>query len=614
MKKVVFKRLLCFILLLIMIISVLSVGVSADVGDYILTEAETNNTLTSANVIYNDYIIYGKVNNNDTDYYKFEMPYSATFVSVVASNYDILLFYILNSTGSCIASATELGYNDGVWSWLCTAELSAGTYYIAVTNKDSSSLLNEYAFYFSYDQPQDSYVWTAIDGVWYCVKPDGTYVKNAWVQDSYGWCYLNGDGRITCNQWVYDNIGWAYVGADGYMLSNQWIKDSQGWCYLGANGYCVTNSWVADSQGWCYLDGEGRMVYNKWVQDGTGWYFIDYNGYMLNNSWMQDSQGWCYLGSDGKIVKSKWIKDALGWCYVGANGYCVTNTWVSDSFGWCYLNEDGRIVTNSWICDSGGWCYADADGYRVTNSWMLDSQGWCYLDENGRMLKNGWVEYNDAYYYLGDDGYMSVNTWVYDGFEWSYVDGDGISIVNRWLLSSGKWYYFDGAGYMTRSTWMTDSSGWCYVGPDGYVISTEYDNCSHYFTTATYNSASICVYCGTVSGTPLDLPFELYDEEPFYTNIYCHSTIEITNLSYSLESGNKVQVSFDTKVLVMDTGWDCIGATFKLYDEYGYLIDYKTYYKYGVYVGDRMRNESVSLCLNNWDGVSRLYLEITDYK
>lgn len=614
MKKVVFKRLLCFILSLIMIISVLSVGVSADVGDYILTEAEPNNTMTSANVIYNDSIIYGNVCNNDTDYYKFEMPYSATFASAVASNYDILLFYILNSAGSCIAGATELGYNDGVWSWLCTAELAAGTYYIAVTNKDGSSLLNEYAFYFSYEQPQDSYVWTDIDGVWYCIKPDGTYVKNAWVQDSYGWCYLDGDGRITYNQWIYDNIGWSYVGADGYMLSNQWIEDSHGWCYLGADGYCVTNAWASDSQGWCYLDSNGRMVYNKWIHDGTEWYYIDYKGYMLTNSWIKDSRGWCYLGSDGRIVKSSWIKDSQGWCYVGANGYCVTNAWVSDSQGWCYLNEDGRIVTNSWICDIGGWCYVGTDGYRVTNSWMLDSYGWCYLDKNGRMLKNDWIEYNGAFYYLDNNGYMSVNTWVYDGVEWAYVDGNGIAVVNRWFLSDGKWYYFGASGYMIRNTWLTDSLGWCYVGPDGYVIPTEYDNCSHYFSTPTYTSAAICIYCGAVSGKPLDLLVEFNDQEPIYTSIYDHSMMKITNISYSLMNGNKLKVVFDVEVEIMDTGWDCVGASFELYDEHGYFIDYITYYRYNVFMGDTMWNESVSFSLDNWDGISNLYLEITDYK
>ena len=227
--------------------------------------------------------------------------------------------------------------------------------------------------------------------------------KNGWVQENGKWFFYE-DGEMVKNAWRQDSKGWCFLGEDGAMLTNQWKKDSKGWCYIGSSGYIVYSKWVKDSTGWCYVDASGYMVYNKWVKDSTGWCYVGADGYMVYNKWVKDSIGWCYVDGSGYMVYNKWVKDSIGWCYVDGSGYMVYNKWVKDSKGWCYVDGSGYMVYNKWVADSKGWCYVDGSGYMVTNGWAKDSLGWYWMGADGYAIKNTSKTIGGKTYYFNASG------------------------------------------------------------------------------------------------------------------------------------------------------------------------------------------------------------------
>ena len=235
------------------------------------------------------------------------------------------------------------------------------------------------------------------------VEEEEEPAKNGWVQENGKWFFYE-DGEMIKNAWRQDSKGWCFLGADGAMLTNQWKKDSKGWCYIGSSGYIVYSKWVKDSTGWCYVGAAGYMVYNKWVKDSKGWCYVGADGYMVYNKWVKDSIGWCYVGADGYMVYNKWVKDSIGWCYVDGSGYMVYNKWVKDSIGWCYVDASGYMVYNKWVADSKGWCYVDGSGYMVTNGWAKDSLGWYWMGADGYAIKNTSKTIGGKTYYFNASG------------------------------------------------------------------------------------------------------------------------------------------------------------------------------------------------------------------
>lgn len=100
--------------------------------------------------------------------------------------------------------------------------------------------------------------WKTDGGNWYYYE-DGVPVKNAWKQDSKGWCYLGDDGKMAKDKWIRDSKDWCYVGSDGHMMKNKWIKDSTGWCYVGADGHIYRNRWISDG-GSYFIRKDGHMA------------------------------------------------------------------------------------------------------------------------------------------------------------------------------------------------------------------------------------------------------------------------------------------------------------------------------------------------------------------
>ena len=69
---------------------------------------------------------------------------------------------------------------------------------------------------------------------------DGTStsaVTSSWASDSTGWWIQNSDGSYLTNAWYQDTDGkWYYMGADGYMLTNTTTPDG---FYVNADGVWV---------------------------------------------------------------------------------------------------------------------------------------------------------------------------------------------------------------------------------------------------------------------------------------------------------------------------------------------------------------------------------------
>ena len=124
----------------------------AAVGDNSLTESESNNSMSLADRIYNDYTVVGSVSQTDLDYYKFTLSSTATVKITFSSKYSTIYCGIENSSGDVVASwKPETLTSSGNYGFANSVALTPGTYYVLVLSSISSSLTKTYAFYFEYE-------------------------------------------------------------------------------------------------------------------------------------------------------------------------------------------------------------------------------------------------------------------------------------------------------------------------------------------------------------------------------------------------------------------------------------------------------------------------------
>lgn len=117
---------------------------------------------------------------------------------------------------------------------------------------------------------------------WEALRARITGAGGGWKTDGGNWYYYE-NGVMIKNAWRQDSKGWCYLGEDGKMVKNGWAKDSHDWCYLGSDGHLVKNKWVKDSTGWCYVGADGRIYRNRWIKDDS-YYFIKKDGHMATGS------------------------------------------------------------------------------------------------------------------------------------------------------------------------------------------------------------------------------------------------------------------------------------------------------------------------------------------
>ncbi len=139
-------------MLLLTIFPMSTLGVSAGPGDTTMNEIESNNYMSLADRIYNDYTVNGVVSGNDMDYFKFTLSSRSTISIITLATYkSCFIGGVFTPSEVAVAASSFVEYSDsGYPSYLTIATLDAGTYYYVVFNKDGSSLRNTYMFHFSY--------------------------------------------------------------------------------------------------------------------------------------------------------------------------------------------------------------------------------------------------------------------------------------------------------------------------------------------------------------------------------------------------------------------------------------------------------------------------------
>lgn len=124
-------------------------GVSSRaVGSYTMSESESNNSTSTADRIYNDYTVSGRLSSYDLDYFKFVLSSSAKISVVSVANYSSTVFSLYNSSGKIVTTSTSDGYTSGGYAAQAMVKtLSAGTYYLVFLN--TKNYTDTYTFYFS---------------------------------------------------------------------------------------------------------------------------------------------------------------------------------------------------------------------------------------------------------------------------------------------------------------------------------------------------------------------------------------------------------------------------------------------------------------------------------
>ena len=633
MKKTVVKRLLSALLcgaLLVTMLLCSGMSVSAGIGDTQFYEVEPNDSTGYADRIYSDYTVFGTVGYSDIDFFKIYLSSSTTIQITLVGDNSHLLLGIEDSYDETVAAVqTAYSYSADTYGATLSKYLSSGWYYIGLVCE--SGYTSGYGFYVSFSGGSSSHTHYYYSYVTYptCTEGGYTYYECSCGDYYYG-NYTDATGHSYSNSYdmycddcgAYRTLdGWKYEGGwvyyrNGRRLTNGWARDGQGWRYLGSDGYMVCNGWAQDTYGYCYMGADGLMVKNTWVSDYGDWYFIDANGYMVTNLWKADGQGWCYLGSDGRMVCNGWAADNRGWCYMNASGRITKDSWVKHSGSWYFVNAAGYMVSNTWKKDSNGWCYLQADGRMATNKWVKDSQGWCYVDDSGYCVTNCWKQDSNGWCYLNASGRMATNQWIKDSQGWCFVGGNGYCVTNAWKKDSKGWCYLNSEGRMATDCWVMDSNGWCYIGASGYVTPHKNDNCWHTFSEATYTSPATCSKCGVTNGKAKEISITLNNAEPVYTEYDGRSRMRLSNMYYRVYNNGTLYIYFD-----VEKTWDedgnysttPVSATFKLFDDDGYLVDDGWYWESNLYVGDKIRGEYIVMDLDNWDGRGELYLDIIDY-
>ena len=197
----------------------------------------------------------------------------------------------------------------------------------------------------AYDNTNASGWRTDATGKWTYIKPDGTLVKNGWLN-------------------VDDNL--YYMDADGYMLSNTITPDGY---YVNSSGarQNYLPGWLQNERGWKYVLNNGYYAASTWIEDTDGkWYYFDMSGYMRTD---YDTPDGYHVGADGVWdgQPAKAITDGIN----GGPGIAksaASGSWEENSGIWKFRQTDGSYVTNGWFqVPDGKWYYFDADGQMLAN-------------------------------------------------------------------------------------------------------------------------------------------------------------------------------------------------------------------------------------------------------
>lgn len=118
--------------------------------------------------------------------------------------------------------------------------------------------------------------WKKYDNVWYYYYPDGSYVKNGWVEVGGRWYLFDSNGKMQTG-WQQRNDQMYYLDANGAMITG-WFSWNGHWCYLNETkdqyyGCLVRNHWMESGGKTYYLNSTGYMA-EGWTQVDGSWYYF----------------------------------------------------------------------------------------------------------------------------------------------------------------------------------------------------------------------------------------------------------------------------------------------------------------------------------------------------
>ena len=188
--------------------------------------------------------------------------------------------------------------------------------------------------------------------------------------------------------WRTDATGkWTYIKPDGSLVKNGWLNVDDNLYYMDANGYMLADTITPDGY---YVNSSGaRQEYLPgWLQNDRGWKYVLNNGYYAASTWIEDTDGkWYYFDMRGFLRSDYDTPDGY---HVGPDGVWDGQPAKITADG---INGGPGVANNtasgSWEENSGVWKFRQADGSYVTNSWLQTPDGkWYYFDADGQMLAN----------------------------------------------------------------------------------------------------------------------------------------------------------------------------------------------------------------------------------
>lgn len=188
--------------------------------------------------------------------------------------------------------------------------------------------------------------------------------------------------------WRTDATGkWTYIKPDGSLVKNGWLNVDDNLYYMDANGYMLADTITPDGY---YVNSSGaRQEYLPgWLQNDRGWKYVLNNGYYAASTWIEDTDGkWYYFDMSGYMRTDYDTPDGY---HVGPDGVWDGQPAKITADG---INGGPGVANNtasgSWEENSGVWKFRQADGSYVTNSWLQTPDGkWYYFDADGQMLAN----------------------------------------------------------------------------------------------------------------------------------------------------------------------------------------------------------------------------------
>ncbi len=150
--------------------------------------------------------------------------------------------------------------------------------------------------------------------------------------------YPDGTGNASVAGWYYQDGNTYFRYPNGTFVKNGWMQMNGTW-YLFDSAGRMQKGWAQNKYGtWFYLDKSSGAMKTGWLQDGNYWYFLktekdDTEGSMVKG-WMQYDGRMYYFNDSGHMVTG-WYQIGNKWYYFypqgttsGSYGYLASNTTI----------------------------------------------------------------------------------------------------------------------------------------------------------------------------------------------------------------------------------------------------------------------------------------------